>query len=107
MNSLYEFFLCQILVILLGIILEDMRDDDMQLSRRLEAQRKRITESTQLSKVQQRMLSLLSQLDSVTCLSLLRQPAAAVAWTSSPTLTTVKLPFPDQRTVVCLGRLRI
>ncbi|KAG8290229.1 hypothetical protein J6590_090503 [Homalodisca vitripennis] len=88
-----------------GILIEEESEEEIKLSKVQQKRAKRIAESTQLSKLQERMLKLLSKLDSATCLSLLRQEnTSAVAWTTEPILKLM-IPFPDHRLDVYLDAL--
>lgn len=86
--------------ILSGILVAE--EEEVHLSKKQEQQLKRVAESSELSRLQERMLKLLSKLDSATCLSMLEQQVSAVAWTRGP-IITFKLPCPDQRPKICIG----
>lgn len=84
-------------------ILVDSAEEEVRLGKKQLQRMKRVAKSSELSRLQERMLKLLSKLDSATCLSMLNQPASAVAWCTEP-IITLKLPCPDQRPTICIGK---
>ncbi|XP_054282149.1 DNA-dependent protein kinase catalytic subunit-like [Macrosteles quadrilineatus] len=87
-----------------GITTELPEDENLQMSKRQQKRERRIKEATRLAELQKRMLRLLGQLDSATCLTLLSHPTDITTWSDEP-MVNFKMPFPDQRFSVPMDSL--